>query len=495
MGFLTKEGLQNLTNKLVQGDAIKVASHRGKNVKEVIDNIQRECENVALPNSMTLENRVNEFKVGQGRDVDVSGDVEEGKIEVGLSGRTYQNLTGFGVDFQTQHSGVFEKMNDENSLLVKRISSNDSGWAYWYNNKLKRTLIKPNTKYTLLFKFDSNKNHNLQVSLRDGSSRNPISNQISATRVFSNIYMVELITVSSFNELGNGQVVYLHGGVPPKKGDWSRYYKDIILLEGDHTQTPTEELPKYFEGIKSSFEDGVVDIEVQGKNLFDGVYRFDYLQGGDVTIYCERESGDTRLALVKVEPYTTYTIKKERSVRNTMALFKEFPKDGDYYKSIVLSDLGTTIKTGDNNYLAVYVSNESEEPFLQVEKLNYPTPYEPYYKKKISFNIGEPLRSLPNGVCDEIRNNNGQWELIRRTGEIVLNGSETYTPSSPSENTMFFILGNILCQKNGYCISNNFYYEIGSKDNEHIRINANGNIVFWLNISKLPSQDIEGLKQ
>ena len=81
MGFLTKEGLQNLTNKLVQGDAIKVASHRGKNVKEVIDNIQRECENVALPNTMTLENRVSEFKVGNGRDVDVSGDVEEGKVD------------------------------------------------------------------------------------------------------------------------------------------------------------------------------------------------------------------------------------------------------------------------------------------------------------------------------------------------------------------------------------------------------------------------------
>ena len=92
MGFLTKEGLQNLTNKLVQGDAIKVASHRGKNVKEVIDNIQRECENVALPNTMTLENRINEFKIGQGRDIDVSGDVEEGKVEVELKGKTYQNL-------------------------------------------------------------------------------------------------------------------------------------------------------------------------------------------------------------------------------------------------------------------------------------------------------------------------------------------------------------------------------------------------------------------
>ena len=52
------------------------------------------------------------------------------------------------------------------------------------------------------------------------------------------------------------------------------------------------------------------------------------------------------------------------------------------------------------------------------------TSYEPYYKKKISFNIGEPLRSLPNGVCDEIRNSNGQWELVRRVGKVILNGSE-----------------------------------------------------------------------
>ena len=64
------------------------------------------------------------------------------------------------------------------------------------------------------------------------------------------------------------------------------------------------------------------------------------------------------------------------------------------------------------------------EVTVQIEKSPNPTPYEPYYKKKISFNIGEPLRSLPNGVCDEIRNNNSQWELVRRVGKVVLNGSE-----------------------------------------------------------------------
>ena len=127
MGFLTKEGLQNLTNKLVQGDAIKVASHRGKNVKEVIDNIQRECENVALPNTMTLENRVNEFKVGQGRNVDVSGDVEEGKINVELQGKTYQNLCRSNASASIQYMADYEIKDRANYLEVTRIAENNNG--------------------------------------------------------------------------------------------------------------------------------------------------------------------------------------------------------------------------------------------------------------------------------------------------------------------------------------------------------------------------------
>ena len=95
MTYLDKNGLQAVTNKLVQGEAIKVVSHRGHTVKNVIDSITRECENISTPNTMNLENRINEFKVGKGRDVDVSGDVEEGKIEVELQGKTWQNLVEY----------------------------------------------------------------------------------------------------------------------------------------------------------------------------------------------------------------------------------------------------------------------------------------------------------------------------------------------------------------------------------------------------------------
>ena len=127
MAFLDKTGLQTLTNKLVQGDAIKVASHRGKNVKEVIDNIQRECENVALPNTMTLENRVNEFKVGQGRDINVSNDIEESKIEIKLKGQTYHNLCKSNCGISCQYPSNFNIETYSDRMVVTRINENNSG--------------------------------------------------------------------------------------------------------------------------------------------------------------------------------------------------------------------------------------------------------------------------------------------------------------------------------------------------------------------------------
>ena len=46
----------------------------------------------------------------------------------------------------------------------------------------------------------------------------------------------------------------------------------------------------------------------------------------------------------------------------------------------------------------------------------------PYQYHKTEILLDEPLRSLPNGVCDEIVGN----QLIRRVGKVVLNGSENW---------------------------------------------------------------------
>lgn len=139
---------------------------------------------------------------------------------------------------------------------------------------------------------------------------------------------------------------------------------------------------------------------------------------------------------------------------------------------------------------------------IQIEEGVESTTYESYYKKKISFNIGEPLKSLPNGICDEIRNNNGQWELVRRVGKVVLDGTTSYSETSSDSslsNTMRFIFYPQILRKSGvenlYCDKfavRNVY----ALDEEGVLGSAGGNAMYIrLLKSKLETQDVAGFKK
>ena len=497
MTYLDKNGLQAVTNKLVQGEAIKVVSHRGHTVKNVIDSITRECENVATPNTMTLENRVSEFKVGKGRDVDVSGNVEEGKIEIELQGKTWQNVVHGKKSVQNNIFTI------EDGKYVFNNNATSSGGIIF------SLICKPNTTYTLIINF-------LECALGDNTiyiDGHPV--YLSATH--KNLPKTKGTHAISFVTKDDVTDKRLKLAISSSSTSKLVIDENIIVLEGDYTQTPIEELPKYFESIKSSFENEVVEVEVRGKNLFDGSYRFGYLQGGDAHLYIDRDSGATRSAILKVKPNTTYNISKEYSIRNTIGLFKDYPINNTPYTPIPLNINGTKVNTGDNNYMVVYVSNESEEPWLQVEEGFVATPYEPYYKKKISFNIGEPLRSLPNGVCDEIRNNKGQWELVRRVHKVVLDGSEIWTRYErwDTTNTIQFYLDystglpNALLEYSaGYCdrFAYKSYPEFNNKQDREGFIIYGGykndtNILktfspqISISKSKLSTLDVNGFKQ
>ena len=461
MGFLTKEGLQNLTNKLVQGDAIKVASHRGKNVKEVIDNIQRECENVALPNTMTLENRISEFKVGKGRDVDVSGDVEEGKINVELQGKTWQNLCGQKITV----GKYWDETDTEYSLTLPM----GNGQPQIYH-KLSQPL-KPNTTYTLIFNFTRFNSGALHFDFRNEA--NNISMGNSHISDIATGIKIRKITTPSENIATKFRLFNVNG----KDNDFA-FKKHFIILEGDYTQTPIEELPKYFEGIKSSFEDRIVDVEVQGKNLFDNSKIRDHslisFDGEYVTCVSDGKGyqvfNNTDSAKL-LKPNKTYYI-SVNVIENTLdstfevqfgvgegRIENAMPKLHSYIDSKFTGVKKITGVTQSDlkgkNILDCRMVSNSKSGYIRFKIMITEVEnekFEPYYKKKISFNIGEPLRSLPNGVADEIRNNNGQWELVRRTATAIINGTEPWERSYSGWNNIVF------------CCSDNYFPGIRSID-------------------------------
>ena len=441
MTYLDKNGLQAVTNKLVQGEAIKVVSSKGHNVKDVIDNIKDDCNDIKNPFSYKIENKISNFRVGKGKDINITREIKEYNTELEFKGKTYQNLTSRGMSFKVQNfEGIFVQEDGPDSLLVTRISDNNQGWLYACNMKLKRALIKPSTKYTLIFKLDANKKITMPVSLRDGSCLNPITNQVNAVNVYSNIYVATLTTVSDFAGLGGNQVIYFHGYYPKTTGDWCRYYHDIILLEGDYSNTPIEEFPKYFEGIKDSFQDGIVDVKVKGKNLFDTT-KLITSSNSNVSIVALKDkfllygyinNSWTSFITSNSLPPGTYSLQ----VYNKGIPWGSKGKIWGYNSEgeLILNTGGGTTFTleeeAKNIKFVIQYFNAGDlvdcEITIQIEEGTKITPYEPYYENHISFDIGAPLMSLPNGVCDEIRNNNGQWELVRRVDKTVCNGSEQW---------------------------------------------------------------------
>lgn len=481
MAFLDKTGLQNLTNKLVQGDAIKVASHRGKNVKEVIDNIQRECENVALPNTMTLENRVNEFKVGQGRDINVSNDIEESKIELKLKGQTYHNLCKSNCDISCQYPSNFNIETYSDRIVVTRINENNSGWAYCRNNTLKIKMLKPSTVYTLFFKYETNFTNVPRVQFVQGNALQYLSDAYNVTKIKDNIYMCKITTLSSFDnkEIG-AQILYFHNTAPYKTGNKITLYKDMILLEGDYSETPIDEIPKYFEDMKSSFEDKVVSINVQGKNLFDFNNKSISLGtgvtynkiGNKFEVSSDSTSKTYANAMISFPAELfegkTVALSCKSTQTNTSAnpSVQIYYIDANHQNRYIGFWNRTTIHTfpdkinSDHVKLGLYPNNTNTSAIvntihvedIMAEESKVKTDYEEAYNYSYKFDIKEPLRRLPNDAYDEIRNNNGQWELVRRTATAIINGTEPWERSYSDWNNIVF------------CCSDNYFPGIRSID-------------------------------
>lgn len=88
---------------------------------------------------------------------------------------------------------------------------------------------------------------------------------------------------------------------------------------------------------------------------------------------------------------------------------------------------------------------------IQVEKSLNSTQYIEPRKHKTEILLDEPLRSLPNGVCDEIVGN----KLIRRVGKIVVNGSESWADIGDLQKTSRFLCRGYVQASSGDTINRN----------------------------------------
>lgn len=165
----------------------------------------------------------------------------------------------------------------------------------------------------------------------------------------------------------------------------------------------------------------------------------------------------------------------------------------------------TTINIYSNGYNYVSsINNKLTISNFMMTKNSKPTSYEPYksnivscesyYDEATQSDKTIVLRSLPNGVCDTLNVETGEY--VQRIGEIVLDGTHSITSNNVKENTVEFSYGRIstmkiksplLCDK----LPNSEPY---NTDVEGICCHVlNGNFHFNILKSKLPEVTVSGV--
>ena len=430
-------------------------------------------------------------------DIDVEGTfvtttegVDNGKVDVMCEGNTLVNLC-------SQREFSFSKNNLLTDYIFKQIAC---------------PLVKTNTKYTIVANITKNPN---TINYKTGFAFIHDGGLASEEKLFeSNETGLQVFTLTTKNmETPKGisfRFFNSHGG---SLGDYA--CTDVIILEGDWTN---KELPtSYFEGMKSVGQDDTnghkIEILSRNKNMIQGLPR---------TVAQDVVSHD-----IYLEPNKTYSISTNVPFHEGLGMIG---KNHNHTNPIItFQNWGENVKrfSTPNNFtkgiynLIFWKSGlaTDETSWTQVEIGTTTTEYTLGAINKKEILINEPLRKLPNGVCDKVVKIDNKHFIERNCGELTLdnnssvsvppNGSNWYKLSSGNlkVNTLTFSIpkpsncantwGN--GTNNNMAISDKFIIYPSTDasafyDGEKIVFDSS-DFKIGINKTKLTSQDIDGFKQ
>ena len=206
--------------------------------------------------------------------------------------------------------------------------------------------------------------------------------------------------------------------------------EEVMILEGD----VTDKTIPYFKGIKSAFEDeSKIEVLSTGKNLFDGAFEKGIIDvNGNlgytptairtVNYISVKPNASYHINLLNLEPFESARVVYVHEYDENLKVLGETQVDN---RDIYTSKSATRfIKINTHNAHDLPVDSKMivcESPTLDKQ-------YEPYKSNNTKIPLLSPLRSLPNGVCDEliIDRMKKKATLIQRVGVDIYNGSETW---------------------------------------------------------------------
>lgn len=178
----------------------------------------------------------------------------------------------------------------------------------------------------------------------------------------------------------------------------------LVDADGNETDTPAEGCKLVSVG---EDEDNKLIILSKNKNLFDNSERVNgYYWSADNT---ETRYDNSYLSRAYIK------VNQETYVTNGNTQVLEYDKNKNFIRRVQVTN-AIYIPNENVGYIRLSYYNQGIDFKGQFELSNKSTTYTEPKQHKTEILLNEPLRSLPNGVCDEIVGN----QLIRRVGLKVL---------------------------------------------------------------------------
>ena len=490
----------NVVNGAYEGMVLK-----GKSMVNCIQ--EPSSEDVVLP-----------YEFEDGQYVTINDTKESGALGVELKGQTLANLAKKSTYKFSYHSDEASKYTFTSELNRVSITINEaiSQWRYSLLD-LRLNMLKPNTKYFV--KFEGN--FKGSVTIKAGDSSGALTNSVG---IDNNNYVI--ITTNDLSSSIGGQGLFFYPATPNQYPH--TYTLANVVLTEYQDGMENWDIP-YFEGTQSV---KMPILSTVGKNLINPsefisnmtVYNINVARDGDCFTFNGESSGtyDAYITVQRNEFGQGILLRKNK----TYCIGYEV-LSGSVTGSMVLafkcvnSSNSVTWKETSGEYLTytpkedIYVSwlrmhgysSVNYDNFkirVYIEEATSPTSYESYKTSILSLPEEVVLRSLPNGVRDTFNVRTGVY--TQRIGEVVLNGSESWKAWESNDTHCKASLAHypadmringehttrLICDKLKISsdrvgvVNDNFMASVGD---------AVYSIVVGLELSKLASADITGLKQ
>lgn len=339
------------------------------------------------------------------------------------------------LHFSSNNDGKYENIVKSNGLIEFDIVGSENPRNYQYINmgKVNVDLLKPNTRYLVLFEEITGID---TVSIRDGNSANTV---IDYAKVGGKQYVI-LTTLSEWQK--SNQILYLY----------------VQSKTGIHVKVKNAMIIEYQEGMEQwdlDYFEGLCDVKAPilknvGKNLFDMTkvetdhntteYHWDTTITQD-TIKSVRKRDNVNgqfgaFLSLKVKPSTTYTIQRESYKNNQRVINGIYIYV--YHNSLIwgYSIMGsskdsfsfTTRPDTDHitigvNYGVYEIGTILETKNIQLEEVNVQTLYEDHKTNILETSNDVVLRGLPNGAKDSYDCLTGEY--VQRVSGITLDGTQS----------------------------------------------------------------------